>query len=246
MDWFEDENFWRELYPYMFTERHLAAAPEQVEQVLALVQRGSGAVLDLCCGPGRHAVELARRGFRVTGVDRSPFLLGKARERAAGAGVTVEWIEEDMRRFRRPSAFDLACSMYTSFGYFAEEEDDLRVLRNVHESLGPGGSFLIDVISKERVARNWQNALCTDFEDGAVVVQRPKVRDDWRRIENEWILIKDGRARSYRFEHTIYSGRELSDRLLQAGFAEVRLCGDLQGAAYGLDAPRLIAVARKA
>jgi SAM-dependent methyltransferase len=245
MEWFEDEAFWRELYPYMFPAERFASSGEQVDQIVALAGCGGGKVLDLCCGPGRHSVEFAQRGFEVTGVDGSSFLLERARERASEAGVSVEWVKEDMRRFRRPATFDLACSIFTSFGYFAEEEDDLRVLRNVQENLRHGGTFVIDVISKEWVARNWQNSLVTDFPDGALLLQRPRVRPDWCRIDNEWVLTKDGRCRSFRFEHTIYSGRELKDRLSACGFDQVQLYGDLQGSCYGLEARRLVAVARK-
>src|SRR5437762_680347 len=116
--WFEDESFWRDFYPFMFSEERVAIADEQVSQVLALAGIDAGAVLDLCCGPGRHSVALAKRGFAVTGVDRSAFLLAKARERAAEAGVSVEFIEEDMLRFRCPGSFGLICNLFTSFGYF--------------------------------------------------------------------------------------------------------------------------------
>jgi len=246
MEWFEDEEFWRGLYPYMFPAERFAAAGEQVSQLLALTAFSGRAVLDLCCGPGRHSVEFARLGFEVTGVDRSLFLLDRARERASEAGVTVEWVMEDMRRFKRPAAFDLACSLFTSFGYFEDLDHDLRVLRNVHESLRERGVLVMDVISKEKVARNWQSAICREQADGSLLLERPRVRDDWRRISNEWILMKDGRYRTFRFEHTIYSGAELKDRLLGCGFREVQLFGDLKGAPYGLEAARLIAVARKA
>jgi len=245
MEWFEDEAFWRELYPYMFPAERFSAAPEQVAQVLALSGCEGGKVLDLCCGPGRHAVEFAKRGLEVTGVDRSGFLLDRARERARDDGVSVEWVQEDMRRFRHPTNFDLACSLFTSFGYFADETDDLRVLQNVSESLQDSGVFVIDVISKERLARNWKDSLVTEFPDGALLLQRPQVCKDWSRVENEWVLVKDGRSRSFRFEHTIYSGRELKDRLVASGFADVKLFGDLGGSCYGLDASRLVAVARK-
>jgi SAM-dependent methyltransferase len=245
MEWFEDEEFWRELYPYMFPAERFAAAPEQVDQVLSLTGLSEGKVLDLCCGPGRHAVEFARKGLEVTGVDASPFLLDRARERAREAGVSVEFVTEDMRRFRRPGTFDLACSIFTSFGYFVDEKDDLQVLRNVQESLREGGAFVIDVISKEKLARNWQDSLVTEFPDGALLLQRPQVQADWSRVESEWVLLKDGRSRSFRFEHTIYSGRELKDRLLACGFKHVQLYGDLEGSCYGLDARRLVVVARK-
>jgi SAM-dependent methyltransferase len=250
MEWFEDEAFWRELYPYMFPPERFAAAPDQVAQILTLANlpgaNVSGrTVLDLCCGPGRHAVEFARQGLQVTGVDRTQFLLDCARERSVEAGVQVEWVMEDMRRFLRPATYDLAASLFTSFGYFEDEEDDLTVLRNVHRSLTPGGVFVIDVTGKERVARHWKDAFTQEFPDGALLLQRPHVLDGWSRIRNQWTLIRNGSTRTFKFEHWIYSGRELKDRLHAAGFEEVRLFGDLQGAPYDLDATRLIAVARK-
>ena len=78
-----------------------------------------------------------------------------------------------------------------------------------------------------------------------MLVQRPTLLDDWTRIASEWTLIKDGRSKSFNFEHTIYSGRELKDCLLNSGFKQVRLFGSLRGAPYDLEAVRLIAVAYK-
>ena len=83
MDWFESETFWNDLYPYMFPPERFAVADEQVDQVLALTKYTGGAALDLCCGPGRHAIALAQRRFAVTGVDRTASLLDRAREHAA-------------------------------------------------------------------------------------------------------------------------------------------------------------------
>lgn len=245
MDWFEDETFWSELYPYMFPPERFAAANEQVDQVVALTECAAGAVLDLGCGPGRHSVAFAQRGFAVTGVDRTTFLLNRARERAAEAGVTIEWVQEDMRRFVRPAMFDLACNLFTSFGYFEDEADDLQVLRNVYASLKNDGMFVIEMMSKERLARAWQNALCTQSADGSLMIQRPQVAADWCRVKNDWILVRDGRAQSFHFEHTIYSGREIKDRLLDCGFSEVQLFGGLNGSPYDLDATRLVAIASK-
>jgi hypothetical protein len=95
------------------------------------------------------------------------------------------------------------------------------------------------------VARNWQNSLVAEFPDGALLLQLPKVQDGWSRLENDWILVKGGRSRSFRFEHNLYSGRELKDRLVASGFKDVKLYGDLKGSPYGLDAQRLVVVARK-
>jgi len=245
MEWFENEDFWRDFYSYMFPPERFSAAKEEVTRILALAQCSGGGLLDLCCGPGRHAVEFAQCGFRVTGVDRSPFLLDRGREHASKAGASIEWVTEDMRTFVRPAAFDLACNLFTSFGYFKDEQDDLRVLRNIHQSLKKTGVLVIEALGKERLARTWLNTISTELADGSLMVQRPQLRDDCCRVHSDWILIKDGRSRSFSFEHTVYSGRELKDRLLSCGFEQVQLFGDLQGSAYDLEAKRLVAVARK-
>jgi SAM-dependent methyltransferase len=244
VEWFENETLWRELYPYVFPMERLAAAQGQVTHLLALAGVSAGAVLDLCCGPGRHAVEFARRGFTVTGVDRSRYLLERARERAEAAGTKVEWVLGDMREFQRPSAFDLACNLFTSFGYFVREEDNLLVLRNVRESLRDGGTFVMDMVGKEHVRHEGMKGRRTAFADGAVLIQQPRVCDDWTRMESEWTLVKNGHSRSYRFEHHLYSGPDLRDCLLSCGFDTVGLYGDLQGSPYGPEALRLVAVAR--
>jgi SAM-dependent methyltransferase len=245
MEWFANEALWRELYPYVFPAERVAAAPGQVTQILALACVTGGAVLDLCCGPGRHAVEFARRGFAVTGVDRSPFLLERAREREDREAAPVEWVQDDMREFQRPATFLLACNLFTSFGYFELEEDNLRVLRNVRESLRDGGTFVMDMVGRERMQRQGMEARHTRFADGALLIQQPHVRADWTRMDNQWTVVKAGQSRSYQFEHYLYSGPGLQDRLLSCGFASVRLYGDLQGSPYGPDALRLVAVARK-
>ena len=244
MEWFESEDFWRDFYPVMFSTDRFAAAKEEVKRIITLTRLDAGSVLDLCCGPGRHAVEFAQRGFQVTGVDRSQFLLDRARAHAGESNVSVQWVMDDMRHFVRPAAFDLACNLYTSFGYFKDEEDNLRVLRNIRQSLKPGGRLVIEVLGKERLARTWQNAICTQLQDGALLVQRPRLRDNWCRINSEWTLIKNGQVRTFEFEHSIYSGRELRDMLLLCGFQRVELFGDLQGSPYDLEAQRLVAVAQ--
>jgi len=245
MEWFENEDFWRDLYPYMFSEERFSAAREEVNRIMALTQVSGGSVLDLCCGPGRHSVAFAQRGFHVTGVDRSSFLLDRARKYATESGVSVEFVQDDMRNFVRPASFDLACSLFTSFGYFKDEGDDLRVLRNIHQSLKANGTLVIEILGKERLARVWQGTISNELADGSLLFQRNQIRDDWTRVYSEWTLVKEGRSKTFDFEHTVYSGRELKDRLLSSGFRDVKLFGDLQGSPYGLEPLRLIAVARK-
>jgi SAM-dependent methyltransferase len=245
-EWFEDESFWIDLYPFTFTEERLGMGDAEVTRILALAgiaAPGGRTALDLCCGPGRHAIPLAQRGMRVTGVDRMRFHLDLARERVRMAGVSIELVEGDMRDFRRPVSYDLALSMFTSFGYFESRDDDLRVLRNVRASLKSGGVFVVDVMGKEWLARHFQPTRSRSLPDGSVLIERNTVVDDWTRVESQVILLRDGPPRTRRSRVSVYSGQELRDRLLQAGFAAVRLHGSLDGSPYDLDATRLVAVA---
>ena len=244
-DWFEDESFWSKLYPFLFTDRKLEAAEVEVDSVLQFAGLDQGDVLDLACGPGRHSVALAKRGFRVTGVDLSAFLLGKAKQRARTQDVDLEWIQEDMRRFVRPEAFDLALSLFTSFGYFESKDDDRKVLRNIRKSLRTGGTLIMEIAGREALARRFHPTTSKELDDGRLLVERHEVVDDWTRIRNQWIVIEDGTATSFKFDVTVYSGQELKNMLFDAGFADVKLYGAHDGREYALNAERLIAIARK-
>jgi SAM-dependent methyltransferase len=244
-EWFDDDSFWRELYPFMFPEERIAAADEQIAKALALTKPAGKAVLDLCCGPGRCSIALAKKGFSVTGVDRTTYLLNKARAKAKAARVKIEWVRKDMRDFVRPGAFALVLSMFTSFGYFDDKQEDMTVLENMFASLQPGGACLIEVLGKERLAKILQPTTSTVLPDGTVMVERHVIFDDWTRVRNEWLLLRNGRMKSFKFHHTVYSGQELRDRMERVGFVAVKLYGNLDGDEYGPNAERLIAIGRK-
>ena len=245
-EWFDDDAFWRDCYQFMFPEKRFAEARELVGKALALAKPPGRCVLDLCCGPGRWAIPLAQRGLSVTGVDRTRFLLDTAKRKARAVQVKIEWVQADMRDFVRPVSFDLALSLFTSFGYFDDKQEDLGVLRNVLASLKPAGVFLMDMMGKEILARIFQPTTSEVLPDGNRFVERHQILDGWTRVRNEWMLIRPGRVKTFRFHHTIYSGQELRDRLDAAGFADVKLYGNWNGDEYGPTAQRLIAVVRKA
>lgn len=243
--WHEDDEYWRTWTWVMFSPRRLAMAPEEVDRVIALLNLKSGArVLDLCCGIGRHSLELARRGFKVTGVDRTEYYLSIAREAAQKAGLPVELVRADMREFTRPDSFDAVVNLFTSFGYFDDPQDDRRVVTNVYRSLKPGGKLIIDVMGKEVLAsifreKDWRE------EDGSVILEERKVSENWGRMENRWILFKDGRRYENRLSLWLYSATELETVLRACGFSDVNIYGDLSGAPYDHNARRLVAVARR-
>jgi SAM-dependent methyltransferase len=115
----------------------------QVDFLVRSLRLPAGArILDLPCGYGRHAAELARRGFRVVGVDLSRAMIAEARRRWT-EGPCLRFTRGDMRRLKVTGAFDAVINMYTSFGYFSPREN-LAVLRRMTRALRPGGLLLID------------------------------------------------------------------------------------------------------
>ncbi len=244
-EWFEDDEFFSIWYPYVFTAERFDQAEQEVDQFLSLASFKEGRVLDLACGPGRHAIELAKRGCQVTGVDRSPFLISQAKKWARAADVEVEWVQQDMRSFERPDAFDFAINMFSAFGYFADRSEDTLVLKRLYSSLVLGGVLVIDTVGKEWLARHFDETSSSREKNGTLLITRREIIEDWTRIRSEWILIKDDEVKSFESKINVYSGQELRGLLEDVGFENVALFGDLEGNEYGIDVKRLIAVARK-
>jgi len=247
-EWFEDEVFWDTIAPFLFgVVRDDARTEVEVEGLTQVLGVAPGSrILDLPCGTGRHSVAWAARGHRVTGADRSEAYLSLAKQRAATRGVEVELVRSDMRELVRAGSFDVALNLFTSLGYFADPVDDLRVLRNLHASLVPGGKAVVEMAGKELMARNlmprsWDELPGTD----QFLLQEHALLPGLAAVENRWIWIGGAERREFRFTLRAYSGTELVRALTDAGFASVELYGDCAGAPYDLTAKRLIAVATK-
>jgi SAM-dependent methyltransferase len=243
--WYEDDRFWNIWGATMFNPRRQADAPAEVDKLMTLLNLKPGDnILDLCCGIGRHSLELAHRGFKVTGVDRTSTYLDIASRQAEKKGLKVEFIREDMRVFCQPDTYDAVINMFTSFGYFEDPVDDRKVTVNMFRSLKKGGRFLIDVRGKETLARDFRERDWRE-EDGALVLEERKVTQDWSRIENRWILIKDGKINENTLSLRLYSAAEIKSLLTDSGFRKVDIYGDYTSVPYDQNARRLVAIAHK-
>ncbi len=245
-EWYEDDEFWESFAPYFFTPERIESSGAQADELVRILGVGpGGSVLDLCCGVGRHSIALARRGLAVTGVDRTRAFLDRAKTSAREEGVTVEWVQEDMRAFRRADAFDGAINCVTSFGYFEDQAEDLIVARNLHDALKAKARLVIEMMGKEVLARDWQERTWERMPDGAILLQERKLKSGWDWLESRWTMIgKKGRM-ELTFSTRPYSGAEIKGLLKQAGFREVELFGSLSGTPYDHRAVRLVAVATK-
>jgi len=244
--WHEDDDFWAGIEPQLFDEARVKAAVADVDNVVNLLGLGPGArVLDLGCGPGRHSLELARRGYAVTGVDRTGAYLKHARERAGTEDLQIEFIQEDMRRFCRGEAYDGAINLFTSFGYFDDPEEDLQVLRNLNASIKPGRRLVMQAAGKEILARIFTTKDWLEYPDGSFFLAEREVEPGWGAIRNKWIVLRDGEKKVFEFSLRVYSATELGAIIREAGFSSVELYGDLAGHPYDREAKFLVAVAEK-
>jgi SAM-dependent methyltransferase len=244
-DWYEQDSFWESFSPYMFSQERMDATQEEVDHLIERAEMQPGmAVLDLPCGIGRHSCELASRGFQVAAVDRTQAYLRKARQFAAEGGLQIEFVEEDMRSFRRVEAFDVILNLFTSFGYFEDQDDDRLVLQNFYQSLKPGGVLVMEMMGKEILARIYRHDSWEE-KDGVLYLEQRHISDGWGWIENRWIMIEDGERREFTLGHRLYSAVELCTLIQQAGFSQTSVFGSLEGIPYNQDARRLVVVARK-
>jgi SAM-dependent methyltransferase len=247
--WFRDPDFWDVMHPFAFPEARLDAADGEVGALTELVRRVAGVdvgggtrVLDMPCGPGRHAVSLAEAGCEVVGVDLMPRHIDMARARAEARGVDVDFRVGDMFASSFPDdSFDLALNLFTSIGYTDDPEDDYRLMCRIREALRPGGALVIDTMGKEVLARDFKSRRY--FEAGGWVVHETvSVEDAWHRVVVELRFQRDGDERVAAFGHRVYGASDLARILVPAGFV-VSFFGGLDGRPYDHDAERLVAVA---
>ncbi len=219
----------------------------QVEFAIQALRLTPGArVLDIACGVGRHSIELARRGYQVTGLDLSPTLLHIAAERAQRAGVQVNWVHADMREIPFTQEFDAAFNIFSSWGYLESEDEDQKVLAAVARALKPGGAFLLETAHRDWLIRHFQPHIWNEGI-GVLVLEDRMLDLLGGRLLSTWTaLYDDGRRRQWQMSIRQYTAAELRRMLENAGFTVSQSFGGYDGAPLTLDSSRLILVAELA
>ncbi len=153
-NWFESW-FDSPLYEKLYASRDDAEAAQLTSWIAGLLLPAQHPdVLDMGCGRGRHSLLLAKEGYRVTGVDLSPRAIETARRKAEENHVPgVRFLTGDMRTWQG-GPFHIVCNLFTSFGYFEDDDDNLRAIRNMQSNLKKGGFLVMDYLNPEAVQRN--------------------------------------------------------------------------------------------
>lgn len=255
MDWFESENFWTQYAPIMFDDARWAEAPTVAQYVKDIAGLSQGSkILDAGCGLGRISVELAALGLDVTGVDIIQSELDAARESAQAEGVPLTLINHDLRTYHAQNQFDCAINLYTSFGYCATIEEDMQILRNIADSVRPGGTFILECTSRETAIMYWTPG--EEFERaGFKVVTHFEVVGAWEGLRSQWTLYpieRDlGKAPAVQplIDHTfiqrLYPASFLRDKILEFGFSKADVYGDFDLSPYDEHARTMIVIGRK-
>ena len=244
-EWHSEEAFWALFEPVLFSQERCSVAAEQVAAVVKLLQIEKGAqILDLCCGIGRHTLDLAARGFAVTGIDRTERYIQVATDEAKVRGLSPEFILADMRDHCAPDRYDVVLNLFGSFGYFDDATDDVKVANNIWRSLRPGGQFLVETTGKEILARDFQQRDWS-HEDGMLLLSEKRVSRDWGRMDTHWIAMRDGQRSDYHVSVRIYAATEMVTLFRECGFSDLRVYGSLDGTAYDHAAQRLVVTGRK-
>lgn len=238
--WFGEE------YLALYPDRDDLEAERQAQFVYGLLgpyaAKGRGGILDLACGTGRHAVVLSRHGTQVTGVDLSATLLARAKARRADPAPG--FVRANMLRL--PFAcrsFGAVVNFFTSFGYFDDAADDVRVVGEIGRVLAPGGAFLSDVFNATRVL-----STLVSREEKTVAGERVSIRRRYdaatRRIEKEITMGTGPQARPFRERVRVYLRDELEALHGEAGLRVTAAFGDFDGSPFDARrSPRLILLA---
>ena len=237
-----DEDYLRTL-PFLTPQ----ATQAEAEFVIDSMGLQPGAqVLDVGCGYGRHAMELAARGFHVVGLDLSTPLLVRGGEEAMRRGLEINFVRGDMRELDFDSQFDGAYCMFSTFGYF-DDETNKKTIANIARALKPGGRVMIEILNRDYVIADLPTRVWWEGE-GCVVLEEVELNYFSSRIQvNRSVVFDDGRQLEQEISVRAYSLHEVGKLMHAAGFRVLEVSGGYQtrGRFFGNQSRHIIVLAER-
>ncbi len=225
--------WWRKLFNalYVKTDGDVVENAENTRRevdfiVAAAAIQPHSNILDLCCGQGRHGLELARRGFKhVMGVDRSRYLIRLAKKRAQTEGLSVAFKEGDARNPRlAENSFDCVAIMGNSFGYFSNKQDDEKVLYSVGKLLRPSGQIVLDITDGAHMSENFDRRSWEWIDEHHFVCRERTISADGERLISREVIVNDetGVIADQFYAERLYTRESIGKLLEKTGFRNIR------------------------
>jgi len=202
-------------------------------------------ILDLCCGYGRHAINLARMGYNVTGFDLCERALKLARQKARREHLEVHLVRGDIRALPFRNSLDRIYNVF-AFGYLENDSDILGVLKGAARGLRSGGRLLVDVINGPRILRDFVEKERAEEVDRYILQER-SYDEKTRRLRSEWTFIyKDtGETNKHSISERLCSVSDLVSMTESAGLRVLNIYGDFDKTEHDEDSNRIIVIAEK-
>ncbi len=242
--------WWENFFSGMALDLWRAAMPPErtraeADFLQAALQVPAGAkILDVPCGNGRLSLELAARGYQMTGIDIAREFLDEARSKAAEGKLTIPFYERDMRDLPWQAEFDAAICCGNSFGYFSDD-GNVAFLNSVARALKPSARFVVaDAAAAEIVLPRFEERSWVQIED-ILFLEENRYDFVQGRLHTDYTFVRNGKVEKRSGSHRIYTYRELCRLLEEAGFADIGAFGSLSKEPYKLGAERLILAATK-
>ena len=214
-----------------------------IGKVLEL-QKGS-CILDLCCGHGRHSVELAKRGYSVTAQDLNEDFLELANRKAKKERVQIKFISGDMRDIPFREEFDAIINIFTSFGYLENDGEDFKVIQQVTKALKSSGKFLLDLRNRDWIIANFRQKNWREV-DGLIVLEERSFDAQFGTVKTRVIYIEKEKIKKTT-EHSarLYTFSEINEMLRKAGLIIKNVYGGFDLEEYTVYSQRMITISSK-
>lgn len=243
--WYQDffDDYYLRSFRNIISDERTLQETNFIEKSLKLTQKSR--ILDLCCGHGRHSIELAKKGYIMTGQDLAQNFIKIATKTAKKNGVNIKFICEDMRRIPFYEEFDAIFNIFTSFGYLENDKEDAKVIKQVANSLKTGGKFLLDIRNRDWILANFQY---NDWRimDDLIVLEERHLDPSFKKVITKVIYIEKGKIGKIT-EHSarLYNLSDIQSMFRKAGLSIQKIYGGLDFERHTIKSQRTIIIASK-
>uniref|UniRef100_A0A7C4U0Z0 Class I SAM-dependent methyltransferase n=1 Tax=Caldisericum exile TaxID=693075 RepID=A0A7C4U0Z0_9BACT len=242
MDWTKD--YFDEIYlKYFLLPQDETRTREQVDFVEKFIEKDAY-ILDAGCGIGRHAIELAKRGYKVLGIDTSELYLKIAEEKAREVHLeNVAFKDIDMRNLNFIKEFNAIINLWSSFGYFDDETNE-QILARFREGLKENGVLIMDVENRDYILKYFVRETFKEKEDGIFILERRKFNPVTSVVTTHRYIVGPDLRKDYLRHIRIYSLSELISMFKRSGFKHIEFFGDYNFEKFHIDSMRILIVGK--